>query len=119
MKEIINGFIDQYDKLWKNHQDEVKYPYWNFEGGEEAFAVLRKNELLRIFRDSVGIAGSVMIRRTLGLAKVSDIADIEDTKARAELDTEALKIGRLLLLNYKTVETIEDVVKMAQEVSPL
>ena len=119
VKEIIDGFIKEYDALWENHQKETQYPYWNFEGGKEAFAQLRKNELLRIFRDSVGIAGSVMIRRTLGLAKVSDIADIEDTKARAELDTEALKIGRQLLLNYKTVETINDVVKMAQDVSPL
>ncbi len=119
IEDIWNGFAEKYDTLWKNHQTEVEYPYWNFEGGEEAFARLRKNEILRIFRDSIGIAGSVMIRRTLGLAKVSDIADIEDTAVRAELDEQALRIGRELLLNYKTAGTIEEIVKMAKEVSPL
>jgi len=119
IRDIWNGFASKFDKLWADHQKKTGYPYWNFPGGQEAFAALRRQEILRIFRDMVGIAGTVMIRRTLGLAKVSDIAAIEDTKARAELDAQALRIGRQLILNHKTVETIDQVVAMAEAVSPL
>ncbi len=117
--DIWNKFAAKYDALWKEHQEETKYPYWEFEGGEEAFSQLRKNEIERIFHDAVGIAGSVMIRRTLGLAKVSDIADIEDTAVRADLDRKALKIGREFLLNYKSLTSVEQMVSIAKEISPL
>ena len=92
---------------------------WSFPGGDKAFTGLRKSEINRIFHDTVGFAGTVMIRRTLGLAKVSDIASIEDADIRAEADKMALAIGKKLILQADNMESVEDMITIAEEVSPL
>ncbi|RKX89916.1 MAG: S-methyl-5-thioribose kinase, partial [Spirochaetes bacterium] len=71
------------------------------------------------FRDAVGIAGTVMIRRTLGLAKVSDIASIEDNEERSFLDRLALEIGKRLIIEADSMSSINDALKIAKEISPL
>jgi len=119
IKEIWEGFISKYDKLWQEKEAEDKYPMWDYEGGSEAFKMLREAEVLRIFRDAIGFAGTVMIRRTLGLAKVSDIADIEDTVARAVLDRLALRIGKQFILKADTFNSIQEVIAIADGISPL
>lgn len=119
VEEIWNGFSVKYDTLWKEHHRKIPDPMWNYPGGEKAFTKLRKAEILRIFKDTVGMAGAVMIRRTLGLAKVSDIASIEDVSVRSVLDSMALKIGKQLILQADSLESIAKVTDIAKEVSPL
>ena len=119
IQEIWEGFARKYDKLWQEKGAEDKYQMWDYEDGETAFKMLREAELLRIFRDSIGIAGSVMIRRTLGLAKVSDIAEIEDTEVRASLDRLALKMGKQFVLKVNFLNSIQEVLAIAKEISPL
>ena len=60
-----------------------------------------------------------MIRRTLGLAKVSDIADIEDTVARSSLDRLALRVGKQFILKADSLNSIQEVLAIAKEISPL
>ncbi len=117
--EIWEGFTVKYDKLWQEKEEKDKYPMWDYPGGKDAFKMLREAENLRIFKDAIGIAGSVMIRRTLGLAKVSDIADIEDTVARSALDRLALKIGKQFVLKADSLNSIQEVIAIAKEISPL
>jgi len=59
-----------------------------------------------------------MIRRTLGLAKVSDIADIKDLKARAKIDRMALEMGKELIINRDKFDGIEPVIDLARTISP-
>ncbi len=118
-KNTWNQFVKKYDALWKDHIEKSNDEFWNYEGGINDHALLRQKEIARIFRDAIGIAGCVMIRRTLGIAKVSDIADIKDTKARAELDRHALKIGRELIMKHEQVHTIENVLDIATNFLPL
>ncbi len=119
IKEIWDGFQAKYDILWKDRQKNSPDPMWDYPDGETAFAGLRKAEALRIFRDAVGIAGTVMIRRTLGLAKVSDIASIEDNEERSSLDRLALEIGKRLIIEADSMSSINDALKIAKEISPL
>ncbi len=119
IEEIWDGFSLKYDKLWQEKESEDNYPMWDYPGGKEAFRMLRDAEILRIFREAVGIAGSVMIRRTLGLAKVSDIAEIEDTEIRSSLDRLALKTGKQFILKADSLNSIQEVLSIAKEISPL
>lgn len=113
IKTTWNEFVRKYDALWKDHVKKSNDKFWNYEGGIDDHASLRQKEMKRIFHDTVGFAGCSMIRRTLGIAKVSDIADIKDTKARAKLDRFALNIGRGLIMNRKKLKSIDDVIKIA------
>ncbi len=119
IEEIWTGFARKFDRLWQEKETVDKYPMWDYPGGKEAFKLLRETEVLRIFKDAVSVAGSVMIRRTLGLAKVSDIAEIEDTVARAELDRLALGMGKEFLLKADSLSTIHEVIDIAKGISPL
>jgi len=119
IEEIWTSFARKFDRLWQDKEDKDKYPMWDYPGGKEAFKLLRETEVLRIFKDSVSVAGSVMIRRTLGLAKVSDIAEIEDTEARASLDRLALGVGKEFLLKADSLCTIQEVIAIAKGISPL
>lgn len=119
IEEIWEGFVRKYDKLWQEKEAVDKYPMWDYPGGEDAFKMLREAEILRIFKDAIGIAGSVMLRRTLGLAKVSDIADIEDDEIRSSLDRLALRTGREFVLKSDSVSSIQEVISIAKKVSPL
>ncbi len=119
VKDIWTGFAEKYDALWQEHQKKDPDPLWDFPGGDNAFAELRKAEIRRIFHDTAGFAGTVMIRRTLGLAKVSDIASIDDPDIRAEADKMALAIGKKLILQADSMKSVEEMITIAQEISPL
>lgn len=53
----------------------------------------------RLWRDSVGFAGLVMVRRLVGIAHVADMDCIADADARAACERRALAFGRLLLVH--------------------
>jgi len=119
IREIWNGFAAKYDRYWKEHQDQQQDPLWDFPAGETARVQMRQQEIRRIFTDAVGIAGCVMIRRTLGLAKVSDIAELQDLKARARIDRMALRMGKELIMRHQQYTTIDALTDVAMKISPL
>jgi len=71
-----------------------------------------------VFHDALGYAGCVMVRRTLGLAKVADIAAIPELEQRAALDRKALAIARRLLVERDRLASIEDAMAVVTAVAP-
>ena len=67
-----------------------------------------------LLRDAVGYAGTEMIRRTIGLAKVADLEAIEDHDARVRTKTAVLRLARLLLREHRGYDRIEQVVAAAR-----
>lgn len=65
--------------------------------------------MLQILRDSVGFAGCSMARRSLGIAGVADIRDIEDLNVRSQLEIANLKLSMLLISAHSTVDSIDEV----------
>ena len=53
--------------------------------------------LAELLTDSLGFAGVEMTRRTLGVAHVADVEQIEDEAVRAEAQTMCLDIADLLI----------------------
>ncbi|QTL36360.1 S-methyl-5-thioribose kinase [Pseudoalteromonas viridis] len=58
-----------------------------------------------ILQDAIGYCGSEMIRRTIGLAHVSDLDEIEDTEARLRAQRLALEVGQQLILHARSCQS--------------
>jgi 5-methylthioribose kinase len=65
--------------------------------------------LQALLRDSVGFAACSLARRTLGIAGVGDIRDIEDLEIRSRLEIINLKLSLRLMEQHEVVSSIEDV----------
>ncbi|OCQ18803.1 S-methyl-5-thioribose kinase [Pseudoalteromonas luteoviolacea] len=64
--------------------------------------------LQEVLQDAMGYCGTELIRRTIGLAHVADIAEIEDDAQRLVAQKQALQLGEQLLLNAKACRSIDD-----------
>ncbi|MCF6436433.1 S-methyl-5-thioribose kinase [Pseudoalteromonas sp. MMG022] len=62
----------------------------------------------QVLRDAYGFCGTELIRRTIGLAHVADIEDIENPVARLEVQKQALLLGEQLILQAPHCNTKED-----------
>ncbi|MCG7536033.1 S-methyl-5-thioribose kinase [Pseudoalteromonas sp. OOF1S-7] len=61
--------------------------------------------LRAVLQDAVGYGGSEMIRRTIGLAHVSDLDEIEDDQARLRAQRLALEVGQQLILHARSCQS--------------
>jgi 5-methylthioribose kinase len=101
------GFAQQFMALWQQHEAQDGFIGRDLDGSSrQAF---REAFMRRLFEDSLGFAGCEMVRRVLGLAKVADIADIEDLQVRASAETAALRMAERLLLERGTADSIQQV----------
>ena len=85
---------------------------------DPAFAVpaYQQKFLSEVLADSIGYAGTELIRRTIGLAHVEDIEGIPNEKERARAERRAVELGRELILASATGPTIEVVEMLAGEI---
>lgn len=60
-----------------------------------------------VLQDAVGYCGAELIRRTIGLAHVSDIDSINDDNARLTVQKQTLALGEQLILNAQTCNNKE------------
>lgn len=63
--------------------------------------------LAELLADSLGYAGTELIRRTIGLAHVLDLESINDAQQRADSERMALAFGQLLIKQRASLGTIE------------
>ncbi|QTH70191.1 S-methyl-5-thioribose kinase [Pseudoalteromonas xiamenensis] len=64
--------------------------------------------LVDVLQDAVGYCGTELVRRTIGLAHVSDIDGIEDDNKRLAAQVQALFVGQQLILNASSVKNKDD-----------
>jgi 5-methylthioribose kinase len=117
VRDVWNGFAAKFDALWvANNKGELAPPqYWNWPGGEEAFADFRRRYILGILRDSAGHGGCKMLRRMMGVVSVWDISSIEDTRKRAIAERKAIRIGVRWLLERSSFTTVDDLIAIVRE----
>ena len=60
-----------------------------------------------------------MMRRIYGLAKVADIAEIPDLKARLEVERNVMRMAKVMVQQRSSFRSIEELSALAQEISPL
>ncbi|MGM0844883.1 MAG: S-methyl-5-thioribose kinase [Bacillota bacterium] len=93
ISETWNAFCREFTKLWLDHNQETY----------STTAGYLDHILAEIFEDSIGFAGCEIIRRTIGLAHVADLDGIEDSIQRLKAKTEAIDLGRRLILGRKII----------------
>nr|AGT02560.1 S-methyl-5-thioribose kinase [Herpetomonas muscarum] len=75
-----------------------------------AAAFLQEN----VLPDSIGFAGTEMIRRTIGLAHVADLDGIKDDAARLAAKEQSLRLGAALIKRARAFASFSDLVAFVQ-----
>jgi 5-methylthioribose kinase len=104
IQDIWTQFAEQFQELWlKNGVDRMAQA-----------AGYREDYMQRLLQDTIGFAGSKMIRRIIGLAHVADVQSIPDAETRAKAERNALSIGVSLILHNRQAHSIEEVISIAK-----
>ena len=105
IRAIYSKFESKFLELWSQHPNSALLKE-GFIGQKELDEF--KSEFMRnIFRQSVGFAGCKIARRVFGIAGVEDIRGIEEKQKRKEAELMALKVGRDLILNYESIDSVD------------
>ena len=115
--DIWNGFAAKFDALWaeNNRGEAVPTKYWDFPGGEAAFAEYRRRYILRLLRETAVHGGTKFLRRTMGIVSVWDTSSIEDDEKRAVAERAAIRIGSRWLLEKDQFNSIDDMLAVVRE----
>ncbi len=116
-----NGFERRFIELWQANRTGDAFPPDLFEnadgeGGDAGRRSLRQAQhafMREVFVDSLGYAGSSMIRRTLGLAHNIDMEWIEDQGRRAACERRTLTLAIDLVKQARHIPSIEAVTAKA------
>jgi 5-methylthioribose kinase len=117
-KILWGRFETRFLALWtKAERGGDAFPSDLFRGQseQETLATYQRQFLQDLLTDSIEFAGAKMIRRVLGLAHVEDLESIEPPEIRAIHENMALSFGRELLLNARSMLTIDEVVRRLAE----
>ena len=119
-KEYVESLIKDTWKIFSkrfkanmiNHEKEVKSLQWDYPEGLKHFELFCDDFINSLFDDSVGFMACEMFRRTVGLAKVADIADIKDEEKRANKEKNILECaGKLVTNKYKNIDEVIQEIK--------
>ncbi len=75
----------------------------------------RSDFMTNILQDAVGFAACSMARRTVGIAGVADIRDIQDLKIRSKLEIANLKLSKRLMKERRAINTFDDLVGLIDD----
>ena len=117
VRDIWNEFARKFDEVWaaNNRGELVPTGYWNFPGGNEAFAEYRQRYIARLLQETAGHGGVKFLRRMMGIVSVWDIASIEDPEKRAVVERAAIRIGSRWVLERASVLSIDDLISIVTE----
>ena len=93
---IWQQYATMFDQLWQdnNQGDLSPAPYWDFDGGAEAFAEFRQQYLQDILKNSALHGGCELLRRLMGIVSVYDLSSIADESVRVIAERHALHIAK-------------------------
>ncbi|MBT3065543.1 S-methyl-5-thioribose kinase [Rhodoferax sp. U11-2br] len=108
------GFSDKFLALWVAHEAPTTQSFMGDARDADSLAWFRTSVMRQIFSDTLGFAGCELIRRTLGLAKVAEVASIPDAQARAAIELRCLRLGEALLLQRHHIIDMNQVLDLAR-----
>jgi len=117
VRDIWNQFAQKFDETWaaNNRGELVPAKYWDFPGGQQAFAEYRRRYINRLLQEVAGHGGVKFLRRMMGIVSVWDLTSIEDPEKRAVAERLAIRIGRRWLLERKSINNIDDMIGIVRE----
>ena len=112
-------FEAKFLSLWAEHEQSAETTFMGKDLTGDSHQTFRHVFLQQVLSDSLGFAACKMIRRILGVAKVADFMQFEDENLRAKLETQALKMATIMLVNRQSYTNIADVNKLAKHTSSI
>lgn len=114
VEEVWDRFAAEFLALWRAHRGGDLLPREAFPAPHDA-EPLRQRRMAAILADTLGFAGSKMIRRILGISHVEDLESIADPDRRAAREAHALRLARELLVRRAGLTAIRDVTALARD----
>lgn len=105
---IIDTFDLTFEKILKEYDQVVKFPLYN--------KLFKKEYVDSIMADSIGLAGTEIVRRTVGDSKVAEVSLVEDNDSRIKLDRILIATGISFIKKRKTIKCGEELMKVFKEV---
>mgnify|MGYP000716467977 CR=1 FL=1 len=107
--------LEQITSLWQQFASQFKQLMAS-DCREPALqnSLYQQRFLQQVFADALGYAGCELIRRTVGLAHVTDLDSISDATKRAACQRKALKLGRELIMQRASLANIEQVIALVR-----
>src|SRR5690606_1523461 len=117
VRAIWEQFAIKFDALWveNNRGELMPAAYWDYPGGDAAFAEFRRRTLAHILHDTAGHGGAKMLRRMMGIVSVWDITSIADPAQRAVAERLAIRIGSRWVLERNRIERVDDLIAIVRE----
>ena len=110
---IWNTFEARFLELWEE-ADESAMLTQGLLNSDEA-ALLRSQFMENLMSETAGFAACSMARRTLGIAGVADIRDIEDLDIRSTLEIANLKLSKRLMAERNSLSNIDDLTALIRD----
>lgn len=109
------GFSSRFLELWSEAGPESLVAAPVFGSDAPARAATQTAFMRELLADALRFAGCCMVRRLVGIAHNADFERIEDVETKAVCEARGLRLGRRLLLECRTLQSIEAVVQAARE----
>lgn len=117
MRDIWTQFAAKFEALWvqENTGELVPNAYWDFPGGQEAFADYRRQYMLQLLQDTAGLGACESLRRMMGIVSVWDISSIQDNRQRAVAERLVIRVSSRWITERRSFHSIEDLIGVVQE----
>ena len=115
IEDTVYAFNQEFNKLWNTERKGILYPKSLFEDQGHSSEHGLKSVLKDIWKDAVSVCGIEMHRRCLSLAHNADFESIEDISLRATLEARNLLMGRELILNSDSIESVGELSSIAMK----
>jgi 5-methylthioribose kinase len=116
ISEAWSVFRSEFAHLWRTERAGILYQKSLFEDQGDVLASEQALDgmLHDIFDDMLGFAGVECHRRILGLAHNADFETIADPDVRARCEAKALRFGRHIVVNRRSIHSIEEINALAR-----
>lgn len=117
IRQIWTQFDARFEQLWVAHNTGELAPnaYWDFEGGEQAFAQKRRQYLRQLLQDTAGLGACESLRRMMGIVTVWDISSITDLRQRAVSERFVIRVSSRWIQERASFNSIEDMLGIMRE----
>ncbi len=103
---IWNTFESRFLELWSEKTDDSTLSEKSLLS-DKGLGDFRTRFLIETLQDAIGFAACSMARRTIGIAGVADIRDIEDVAIRSKLEIANLKLSKHLMQSRSEITDID------------
>ena len=93
---IVSVFDLTFSKMAKRYDELVTFPLYRTEGFRKAF-------LQSVMADTLGYAGTEIIRRTVGDAKVMEVTSVTDPAQRIPMERALIQMGIHLIMHRSEI----------------